>query len=160
MALGSLSAVTTQCLCSLSKKVKTGPHRDDVHGIRRVYHWLTRLFLEKKIYENILKHSAPLSLRHTIVATSSYKGMIINILLLLAHCEQQHFDQSCIPSLACVWEGVCSLCTTSTPCRQQRFVCVYCSELFSLPPGIVGMPKVCSLFWWGASLSDARWCWL
>lgn len=130
MALGSLSAVTTQCLCSLSKKVKAGPHRDDVCGIRRLRLSLNASVFRKKIY-NILKHSAPLTLRHTSVSASSYKGMIINLLLPLAHCEQQHFDQSCIPSLACVWEGVCSLCTTSTPCRQQRFVCVYCSELFS-----------------------------
>lgn len=65
------------------------------------------------------------------VASSCHIGKIMNLLLPLFLSEQQHFNQSCIPSLAFVWEGVCLPCTTSTPCRQQGFVCVYCSELFS-----------------------------
>lgn len=50
------------------------------------------------------------SLWHTSVPPSCDKGMMINLLLPLIFNEEQHFNQSCIPSLACVWEGVCSLC--------------------------------------------------
>lgn len=69
---------------------------------------------------------------HTLDATvSCYKGVIINNISPLIFYERQHFNQSCVPSLACMWEGVCSLRTTSTPSGRQGFVCVYCSEIFS-----------------------------
>lgn len=97
-----------------------------------VHHWIIVLSLGKKsLFCNSFSKYTPLALGHNSASPSYNKGMIINLLLPLIFYEQQHFNQSSIPSLACVWEGACSLCTTSTPCRQQWFVCVYCSGIFS-----------------------------
>lgn len=129
-ALGLLSAVTTQCLCSSSKKVKASPQAQNGNVQKSFYEMVSGLEKKKSTTcSNSSKYSAPLPLWHTSVASSHYKGMIINHLWALILSKQQHFNLSCIPSLACMWEGVCLPCTTSAPCRQQGFVCVHCSEL-------------------------------